>query len=111
MLIDKLRCRILKRKVAAQPLIDHRGQGVLIAGQADLTANLLRRHVVKRAEALLHLDGFRTSSEQRQAKIAEEHPMFGSYEQVFGFEITVEQMLIVGELQGRGDGARVGDYC
>ena len=35
--------------------------------------------------------------------------MFGSYEHVFGFEVTVEQVLIVGELQGRGDGARVGD--
>ena len=35
--------------------------------------------------------------------------MFGSYEHVFGFEIAVEQVLIVGELQGRGDGARVAD--
>jgi hypothetical protein len=35
--------------------------------------------------------------------------MFGSYEHVFGFEVTVEQVLFVGELQGRGDGPRVGD--
>ena len=35
--------------------------------------------------------------------------MFGSYEHVFRLEITVEQVLIVGVLQGRGDGARVGD--
>src|SRR6266566_8396892 len=109
MLIGKLRSRILKGKVSAQPLVDHHGQRVLIAGLADLTANLLRRHVVKRARARLYLDGFRTSSKQRQTKIAEEHLMFGSYEHVFGFEIAVEQTLIVGELQGRGDGARVGD--
>src|SRR6266516_5973776 len=109
MLIDKLRSRLLQGKVSAQPLVDHHGKRVLVAGRADMTANLFGRHVVKRAKTLLHLDGFRTSSEQRQAKIAEQHLMFGSYEQVFGFEVTVEQVLIVGILQGRGDGARVGD--
>src|SRR6266699_5990927 len=109
MLIGTRRRRILKGKVSAQPLVVHHSQGVLIAGLADVTANLLRRHVVTRARALLHLDRLRTSSEQRQTKIAEEYLMFGSQEHVCGFEIAVEQALIVGELQGRGDGARVGD--
>src|SRR6266566_3708902 len=109
MLIDKLRSRLLQGKVSAQPLVDHHGKRVLVAGRADMTANLFGRHVVKRAKTLLHLDVLRTSSEQCQTKIAEEHLMFGSYEHVFGFEIAVEQVLIVGELQGRGDGARVGD--
>src|SRR6266487_1214389 len=108
-LVSKLRSRTLKGKVAAQPLVDHHGQGVLITGRADVTANLFGRHVVKRAKTLLHLDGSRTNSEQRQTKVAEEHLMLGSYEQVFGLEVTVEQVLIVGKLQGRGNGARVGD--
>src|SRR6266566_3087283 len=109
MLIGTRRRRILKGKVSAPPLVDHHSQGVLIAGLADVTANLLRRHVVTRARALLPLDRLRTSSEQRQTKIAEEYLMCGSQEHVCGFEIAVEQTLIVGELQGRGDGARVGD--
>src|SRR2546422_4865591 len=57
LLIEHLYGLTLKRRSAAEPLVDDDAKRILIARRAGLSLDLLRGHILRRAELILCLEG------------------------------------------------------
>jgi len=103
MLAHDLHQRPLKGEVSGEPFVDHNAQRILIAGWAGLALNLFRSHIERRSRR--RLDALREGmpGEQAQAKVTEQEVKTLAQEQVLRLDITVDESLVMGILQGSGD--------
>ncbi len=99
-----LRCHLghhaLKRALAAEPLVDHHAQRILIAGRARVRLNLLRRHIGHRADHLLRVLVARTLRDNRDAKIREQYRVAPIQQHILRLDVAVNQLVFVGILKG-----------
>ena len=98
MLVGEVGRRAPKRALAAEPLVGHHGECVLIAGRTGLAEDQFRGHVGQSAETFFDLQGRGSGSEQGQAKIAEQHLVFGPQQHVLRLEVSMDHVLIMGIL-------------
>ena len=70
-LVDNLPCRPLERTYPTEPLVGDDAQGILVAGKARSSMELLGSHVGEGARHLLGREQFGHRGKQREAKIAE----------------------------------------
>ena len=96
-----------KRWYATQPLVDHRAQRVLVTGWLGLPLQLLGSQVERGSCDLLRQSlgavGLRTGSQCRQTKVTEQNLIPGAKQHISRLDITVDEVLLMGVLQGRCD--------
>src|SRR5436305_4923115 len=90
---------------STEPLIDHDGQCVLIAGGFGLPHKLFRGHIDPAAEDLLPC--LRCLSHDGDAKVGYLQASILSQQNVLWFDVTVCDTLLVRVVEGRGDLAYV----
>ncbi len=97
MLGADLQTSLMKKRLPAKPLIDHRSQGVLVARPQRATNDLLGSHVIGRAFQLVCLELLVAYSRRgmSDAEITEPDlaPWFKQH--VLGLDVTVDQPMIV----------------
>lgn len=85
-----------------EPFVDHHRQRILVTGRAGLALKLFRGHIARGAGHVLHTLGARGLGEQSNAKVAEQELLASSHEQVLWFDVAMNEVLVVGVLQGGG---------
>ncbi len=97
-LVGEVSNRASKGELAAEPLVEHHGERILITGRTGLAEDLLGGHVGQGAEPFFELHGLDPRGEQGQAKIAEQHLVFVPQQHILRLEITMDHVLIMGML-------------
>lgn len=109
MLCDDLGHRAVERAGTAEPFVDDDAQGILVAGGAWMALDLFRCHVGHGPTHVLCALIARTLSDDGDAEVGEEEAVVLTDEHVFGFDVPVNDTLIVSILEGIGDLIDVGD--
>ena len=73
--------------------------------------NLLRSHVSNRAGHIARALIARTLPYQRNAKVTQQYLVGSTHQEVFGLDITVDQLVLVSILQGWGNLPHIGQHC
>src|SRR5438876_5714644 len=98
-----------KRSIPAQPLIDHHGQAILIAGRTWFTCELLRRHVDDRPSRLLDRLGGCALGNDGNAKFGEQDLTVTPQQHILRPDIAMDQFLLMDRVQGLSHLPDVGD--
>ncbi len=93
-----------KRWRAREPLVNDHPKGILVTGSLRPTLQLLRSQIARGACHLLCHDMravfLRMGSEDRQPKVTEQNITTVIQQHIFGLDIAVDKVLVVGILQG-----------
>src|SRR5215831_20796675 len=89
-----------KGALAAQPLIDHHCQRVLVTGQAWVAPNLLRRNIANRADNLLSGNRECPWGHNSYAKIRKQHLVASAEQHILRLDIAMNHLAFMGVLQG-----------
>src|SRR6266487_4842898 len=94
-----------KRRITTQPLVGHNSQGILIAGGAWLTHELLRRHIGNRPgrlSSLLRLLRTRALGNDGNAKFSEQDLIVTSQQHALRLDFAMDEFLRMDILEGIG---------
>src|SRR6266849_10295370 len=107
MLGDNLVKRAPKGRLPTESFVHDHTESILVAGWARLTSNLLGSQVEDgsrhRFGHLLCACDERLRCEHGQAEITEQHRVTRTEQHILWLDITVNQALIMGKLQGGSD--------
>lgn len=106
MLTGNLSKGAVKRALAGEPLVDHDGQGILIAGRRGLALKLFGGHVPGGAGDLLRTLRAGSLSNERNAKVTEQQVLAPSQQQGLWFDIAMDHLLLMGIVEGIGEATR-----
>jgi hypothetical protein len=90
----------MKGTGSREPFVDHHREDILVIGRAGLALKLFRGHIARCACHVLHTLGARGLGKQGNAKVAEQELLASSHQQVLWFDVAVNEVLVVGVLQG-----------
>src|SRR6266853_1873165 len=96
--------RAPKRRLTAEPFVNDHAESILVTGWAWLALNLFRSQVEygsrHRFRHLLCASDERLRCEHGQAEVTEQHLITGTQQHILWLDITVDQVLVMGKLQG-----------
>src|SRR2546425_8536696 len=101
----------MKGTIPTQPFIDDDTQGILIARGAWMRLDLLGSHICNRSSQVLRLLVAGTLSYQGYAKVTEQDFIVSPEQHILRLDVPVDQLLIMGILQGIGDLLDIADNC
>ena len=95
----------MERPISAQPFVDDDGQSILITCQNGLALYLFRCHVCDSASGIPRGHTLSTCAlcHGGDAKVTEQDFVVAAHQHIFWFDIAVNQLLIMGILQGRSN--------
>jgi hypothetical protein len=99
-----------KGTLTTEPFVDDDAESILVAGGTCVSLNLFWGHVGNCANGNLHAHGRGAVGSRSNAKIAEQDVIALANEHVFGLDIAVNELLIMGIPQSVSDLLHIGNY-